>query len=145
MVWTELWPGWYDTWGFQHHRRAAANIAYHLLRFLARGGSGWNYYMWHGGTNFGRTSMYLQTTRYDFDCPLDEAGRLTAKAHYLGRLHAELQAHAPFLLDGQRRTTGTRTDWTLNGNTLTLTLDDGAQTARLQDPSGKVLFDTSTM
>jgi len=143
MVWTELWPGWYDTWGFQHHRRAAANIAFHLLRFLARGGSGWNYYMWHGGTNFGRTSMYLQTTRYDFDCPLDETGRLTAKAHYLGRLHAELQAHAPFLLDGQRRTTGARTDWTLNGNTLTLTLDDGAQAARLQDPSGKVLFDTS--
>jgi hypothetical protein len=63
----------------QHHVRDARNISYHLLRFVAAGGTTWNYYMWHGGTNFDRTSMYLQVNSYDFDAPLDQWGRLTRK------------------------------------------------------------------
>ena len=43
-----------------------------MASFIACGGTGINYYMWHGGTNFGREAMYLQTASYDFDAPLDE-------------------------------------------------------------------------
>ncbi len=65
------------------------------------GGSGVNYYMWHGGTNFGRNGMYLQTTSYGFDAPLNEWGEPTAKSHLLSDLHRVLRAHEETLLDGK--------------------------------------------
>lgn len=78
---TEFWSAWYQTW---HRKRAWVNktpehLAYHTWRVIAEGGAGYNYYMWHGGTNFGYTTMYLQTTSYDFDAPLSEAGAVSRR------------------------------------------------------------------
>ena len=103
LSWTECWTGWYNTWGYRHHCRSARNLGFHLLRFLGHGGSFWNYYMWHGGTNFGRNSMYLGTTAYSFDAPLDEGGEPTAKAFYLAGLHEILHRWEPVLLAGEPR------------------------------------------
>lgn len=99
ILWTENWPGWYDTFGVARHRRDAREIAYNVIRFFAAGGTGVNYYMWHGGTNFGREAMYLQTPSYDFDGPVDEYGRLSDKGRHLGRLHAALLDRADLLLN----------------------------------------------
>lgn len=97
-LWTENWPSWYDTWGYARHRRDPRDVAYSVARFVAGGGTGVNYYMWHGGTNFGRESMYLQTTSYDFDAPLNEYGLPTPKFHHLAKLHhALLECQAPIL------------------------------------------------
>jgi len=101
-LWTEHWPGWYDTYGYPHHVREPEDVAYAAARFFAAGGAGMNYYMWHGGTNFGRESMYLQTTSYDFDAPLDEFGLPTTKSNHLARLHRILQDHAGLLVGGDR-------------------------------------------
>jgi len=97
-LWTENWPGWYDTFGVAHHLRDAQEIAYNVIRFFAAGGAGVNYYMWHGGTNFGREAMYMQTTSYDFDGPVDEFGHLSPKGRHLGKLHVTLAEHAELLL-----------------------------------------------
>jgi beta-galactosidase len=146
MIWTELWPAWYDTWGFQSHRRDPRNIARHLLDFIARGGCGWNYYMWQGGTNFGRTSMYLQATTYDFDAPLDEYGRITPKGAFLARLHRLLCEQEPVLLDGERQiqTDGktVETIWRLDGRGLKMRV--GPEGGRVWDGTGRLLFDTAT-
>jgi len=101
-LWTEHWPGWYDTFGYPHHVRAAEDVAYAVARFFAAGGTGMNYYMWHGGTNFGRESMFLQTTSYDFDAPLDEVGLPTTKSSHLAVLHGILADHADLLLGSAR-------------------------------------------
>lgn len=101
VVWTELWPAWYDTWGFARHYRDARNIAAAILEFISYGGSGFNYYMWFGGTNFGRTAMYLQCTDYGFDGPLDEFGQPTRKGLYLRQLHRALTACEAVLLEGE--------------------------------------------
>lgn len=101
-LWTEDWPGWYDTWGRPHHRRPTRDVLYAVARFFAAGGTGVNHYMWHGGTNFGREAMYLQTTSYDYDAPLDEFGLPTAKARALGRLHQVLHKYAYALLQDER-------------------------------------------
>ncbi|MDQ3815156.1 MAG: beta-galactosidase [Armatimonadota bacterium] len=98
LLWTENWPGWYDTWGHPHHVRTPEDVAYAVARFFAAGGTGMNYYMWHGGTNFDREAMYLQTTSYDFNAPLDEFGLPTTKAHHLTRLHHILSNPAHGLL-----------------------------------------------
>ena len=102
LLWTENWTGWYDTWGVPHHVRCAEDEAYGALRFVAAGGTGVNYYMWHGGTNFGREAMYLQTTSYDYDAPLDECGLPTTKSNHIARLHRALRPYEPMLLASER-------------------------------------------
>ena len=97
-LWTENWPAWYDTFGYGHHVRTSEDLAYGVARFFAAGGTGVNYYMWHGGTNFGRESMYLQTTSYDFAAPLDEFGLETTKGNHIARLHRILTEYADVLL-----------------------------------------------
>src|SRR5450432_1987095 len=103
-LWTEDWPGWYDTFGYAHRTRSAEDCAYAVARFIAAGGTGVNYYMWHGGTNFERSAMYLQTTSYDFDAPLNEYGLPTTKAQHLAHLHSILHEYADVLVMQERAT-----------------------------------------
>ncbi|MCB2177773.1 MAG: beta-galactosidase [Actinomycetales bacterium] len=81
----EFWCGWFDHWGAHHHVTPADAAAEELDTLLGTGASV-NIYMVHGGTSFGLTSgandkgVYQPTvTSYDYDAPLDEAGRPTAK------------------------------------------------------------------
>ena len=81
----EFWDGWFDWWGGHHHTTDPADAAADLETLLAAGASV-NFYMFHGGTNFGLTNgandkgRYLPiVTSYDYDAPLDEAGNPTAK------------------------------------------------------------------
>jgi hypothetical protein len=101
-LWTEHWPGWYDVWGQPHHLRTPESVAYGSARFIAAGGTGVNYYMWHGGTNFGREAMFLQTTSYDYTAPLDEFGLETTKSQHLARLHRALWRYADDIVQLER-------------------------------------------
>jgi len=96
---TELWTGWIDVYGQPHHSRPPESVAYSVARFLAAGGTGINYYMWHGGTNFNREQMYLQTTSYDYDAPLDEFGNITSKYNHLKKLHLLIVKYQDFILN----------------------------------------------
>ncbi|XP_020223796.1 beta-galactosidase [Cajanus cajan] len=74
-MWTENWSGWYTEFGGAIPLRPVEDMAFSVARFIQNGGSFVNYYMYHGGTNFGRTSSGLfVTTSYDYDAPLDEYG-----------------------------------------------------------------------
>ncbi|GAA1970613.1 glycoside hydrolase family 35 protein [Kitasatospora viridis] len=82
----EFWNGWFDQWGEPHHRRDAADAARALDEILATGASV-NLYMAHGGTNFGWSNganltggrLEPTVTSYDYDAPISEDGRPTAK------------------------------------------------------------------
>ncbi|GAB6897796.1 glycoside hydrolase family 35 protein [Kineosporia succinea] len=83
----EFWDGWFDSWGFHHHTTTVQDSDTALDEILSVGGSV-NFYMFHGGTNFGMTNgandkgAYVPlATSYDYDAPLDEAGNPTAKYH----------------------------------------------------------------
>jgi hypothetical protein len=54
--------------------RPVEDIAYSVARFIQKGGSLVNYYMYHGGTNFDRTAGEFMASSYDYDAPLDEYG-----------------------------------------------------------------------
>ncbi|WP_420239576.1 glycoside hydrolase family 35 protein [Telmatobacter bradus] len=82
----EYWPGWFDHWGEPHQTRTTdPQIA--DLGYILGHKSGVNIYMFHGGTSFGKMagSSWIENkfrpdvTSYDYDAPLDEAGRPTAK------------------------------------------------------------------
>ncbi len=80
---SEFWCGWFEHWGDQRHARSADDVADNYDRLLKQGGS-INFYMFHGGTNFGfmnganHQEKYEPTvTSYDYYAPLSEAGDLT--------------------------------------------------------------------
>lgn len=81
----EYWCGWFDHWGEKHHTTNAQKSAAGVDWMLSRGIS-FNLYMVHGGTSWGYMSganggrqYEPDTSAYDYDAPLDEAGRPTAK------------------------------------------------------------------
>ncbi|XVE48861.1 hypothetical protein DITRI_Ditri01bG0035800 [Diplodiscus trichospermus] len=73
-LWTENWTAQYRVFGDPPSQRSAEDLAYSVARFVSKNGSLTNYYMYHGGTNFGRTSAAFTTTRYYDEAPLDEYG-----------------------------------------------------------------------
>lgn len=100
---TEFWTAWYDAWGQPHHTRSAEDVEYASLRCFAEGACGYNYYVFHGGTNFGYTPMYLQTTSYDYDAQISETGRLTDKWRASRRVALFAQTFKEILLTGEHR------------------------------------------
>ncbi|XP_016485853.1 beta-galactosidase 15-like [Nicotiana tabacum] len=101
-MWTENWTGWFKNWGGKDPLRTAEDVAYAVARFFQTGGTFQNYYMYHGGTNFGRTSggPYITTT-YDYDAPLDEFGNLAQpKYGHLKELHDVLHSMEKTLTSG---------------------------------------------
>ncbi|GKV24703.1 hypothetical protein SLEP1_g34286 [Rubroshorea leprosula] len=101
-MWTENWTGWFKSWGGPDPFRTAEDLAYSVARFFQTGGTFQNYYMYHGGTNFGRTAggPYITTT-YDYNAPLDEYGNLNQpKYGHLKQLHDVLHSMETTLTHG---------------------------------------------
>ncbi|KAL7215255.1 hypothetical protein ACSBR1_027424 [Camellia fascicularis] len=67
-MWTENWTRWFLSFGGAVPYRPVEDIAFDVARFFQRGGTFQNYYMYHGGTNFGRTTggPFIATS-YDYD------------------------------------------------------------------------------
>lgn len=83
----EFYPGWLDHWNEPFQKVSADRVAKQTKKYLDAGVS-FNFYMAHGGTNFGFTSGANYTnarniqpdfTSYDYDAPISEAGWVTPK------------------------------------------------------------------
>lgn len=87
----EYYPGWFDSWGRPHHKGDTQRIVAELKYMLDHKAS-FSIYMAHGGTSFGTYSganapPYLpQTSSYDYDAPIDEAGNATEKFYAIRKL-----------------------------------------------------------
>ncbi|KAL8146036.1 hypothetical protein AgCh_003971 [Apium graveolens] len=92
-IWTEAWSGWFADFGGPIYERPVQDLAFAVTRFIQKGGSFVNYYMYHGGTNFGRTARGpFITTSYDYDAPLDEYGMIRQpKYGHLKELHQAIK------------------------------------------------------
>ncbi|ERN07843.1 hypothetical protein AMTR_s00012p00198620 [Amborella trichopoda] len=96
-------------------------VAYAVARFFQTGGTLQNYYMYHGGTNFGRTAggPYIATS-YDYDAPLDEYWHLRQpKWGHLKQLHGILISMEKVLTSG----TVSNTSFGLGADATIYTLD----------------------
>lgn len=87
----EYYPGWFDSWGKAHHTGESGRIVKELGWMLEHNAS-FSIYMVHGGTSFAFTAgancppFAPQTTSYDYDAPISEAGWDTPKFHALREL-----------------------------------------------------------
>ncbi|WVZ70218.1 hypothetical protein U9M48_018899 [Paspalum notatum var. saurae] len=124
-IWTENWTGWFKAWDKPDFHRSAEDIAFAVAMFFQKRGSVQNYYMYHGGTNFGRTSggPYI-TTSYDYDAPLDEYGNIRQpKYGHLKDLHNVLKSMEKILVHGEYNDTSygkniTVTNYTYGGSSV---------------------------
>jgi len=91
LVVMEFWSGWFDHWGEPHHISEDGSDSIQrsvdtLDEILALGASV-NFYMFHGGTNFGwlnganadPSPYQSDVTSYDYACPLSESGDLNPR------------------------------------------------------------------
>jgi beta-galactosidase len=79
----EFYPGWFDTWGAPHHLGDTKRYLADLETMLAEGAS-FSIYMAHGGTTFGLWAgadrpFKPDTSSYDYDAPISEAGWIGEK------------------------------------------------------------------
>jgi len=90
----EYWDGWFDAWGDKGHVHTDSEQQAKEIDWMLGQGYSFNLYMFHGGTSFGfmnganfqadADGRYApQTTSYDYDAALDEAGRPTKKFYLL--------------------------------------------------------------
>jgi len=100
LICSEFYPGWFDTWGQPHHTGKPENYLPNLERMLKQDAS-FSIYMAHGGTTFGLWSgcdrpFKPDTSSYDYDAPISEAGWATPKFFQTRELFSK------FLLPGEK-------------------------------------------
>ncbi len=87
----EYYPGWLDHWAEPFAKVSTEEVVKQTELYIKNGIS-FNYYMIHGGTNFGFTSganydrdhdIQPDLTSYDYDAPISEAGWATPKYNAL--------------------------------------------------------------
>ena len=101
---TEFWTGWIGKYGEMPPATIAEKVR-GSWKAIAFGGAGYNYYMAHGGTNFGYSGDTFATS-YDYSAPIGEAGQLRAFYFAARRAAYFAQTFTPLL-------TGSRDDPTL--------------------------------
>lgn len=79
----EFYPGWFDTWGSPHHLGKTDQYLKDL-EYMLKNNASFSIYMAHGGTSFGFWSgadrpFKPDTSSYDYDAPISEAGWTTDK------------------------------------------------------------------
>lgn len=83
----EYWIGWFDHWGAKH-QTVKPEIVAKGVEWMLSNNISFSLYMFHGGTSFGfmnganyskKEPYQPDTSSYDYDSPLDEAGRPTPK------------------------------------------------------------------
>ncbi len=102
---SELYPGWLTHWG-ETWARVKTEDFLPDLRWLLDHGKSFSLYMFHGGTNFGFSAganfgdkYQPDVTSYDYDAPLDEAGRPRPKYFAIRDLLARHQPKGAVLPD----------------------------------------------
>lgn len=93
----ETYPGWLTHWG-EKWARPDTNGLKKEIEYLLKSNKSFNFYVIHGGTNFGFTAgangfnptqYQPDLTSYDYDAPIDEQGRPTPKYFMLRNLIAQ--------------------------------------------------------
>jgi beta-galactosidase len=71
---TEFWCVWYN--GYGSTEKDAKTYEYRTWKIISRGGNGYNYYMAHGGSNFGYTNNDEDAASYDYGAAVGQGGDL---------------------------------------------------------------------
>ena len=92
----EYWDGWFDHWGEKHQvtdaavqeaeLRAAIEKGYSISLYMIEGGTSFG---WMNGANSDGDNYQPDVSSYDYDAPIDEAGRPRPKYFAMRKIIAE--------------------------------------------------------
>ena len=92
----EYWDGWFDHWGEKHNvtdaaaqeadLRAAIEKGYSINLYMVDGGTSFG---WMNGANSAGNNYQPDVSSYDYDAPIDEAGRLRPKYFAMRKIIAD--------------------------------------------------------
>jgi beta-galactosidase len=100
---SETYPGWLTHW-FEKWQRPDTNGLKKEVEYLLKNKRSVNFYVIHGGTNFGFTAganafnptqYQPDITSYDYDAPINEQGQATAKYFMLRNLIVQYTGNKP--------------------------------------------------
>ena len=126
---TEFWPGWYNLYGplspmsLRYFDRGTWHI-------IAYGGNGYNYYMLHGGSNFGYWNNDEDAASYDYAGAIGQAGDLRP-VYYRFKKAAMFATSLPRILEESDNSTP---KYSSAGN------NDSVHITARTAPDGTVLF-----
>ncbi|HNU87374.1 MAG TPA: beta-galactosidase [Ferruginibacter sp.] len=98
---SETYPGWLTHW-FEKWQRPDTNSLKNEVEYLLKNKRSLNFYVIHGGTNFGFTAganafsptqYQPDITSYDYDAPINEQGNATPKYFMLRNMIAKYADH----------------------------------------------------
>lgn len=98
---SETYPGWLTHW-YEKWQRPDTNVLKKEMEYLLKNKKSFNFYVIHGGTNFGFTAganafsptqYQPDVTSYDYDAPINEQGQPTAKYFMLRNMIAKYADH----------------------------------------------------
>ncbi len=81
---TEFWSKWYSGYGSDF--QDAKTYQRRIWKIIAHGGNDYNYYMAHGGTNFGYTNNNEDAASYDYGAAVAQAGDLRPISYSFKRI-----------------------------------------------------------
>ena len=99
----EFYTGWLDHWNEPFEKVSSDAFTKQMQKYLDAGIS-FNFYMVHGGTNFGFTSganytkdirLQPDITSYDYDAPISEAGWATPKYEAIRKILMQYNKDVP--------------------------------------------------
>ena len=97
---TEFWPGWFDLYG-NLSAKHFHEVERDNWKILAGGGTGHNFYMLHGGTNFDTWNDDSGAASYDYGAAIGQCGDLRPiyyrmkRANLFAQILPELREAAP--------------------------------------------------
>lgn len=100
---TEFWPGWYNLYGPLSPDRLLY-FTRGTWKIIAYGGNGYNYYMLHGGSNFGYTNNDEDAASYDYAGAIGQAGDLRPIYYHFKRAAWFAHSFASILEDSDNST-----------------------------------------
>ena len=124
---TEIWAGWYLDYGMKDY--GYMRILRCNEKILARGGNGFNYYMFHGGTNFDSWNDNENAASYDYSATLGETGDMRPIYYRLKANNFFATSFADILANSSDATSGYQ-DFVTNARVI------GAR----KSPAGTVVF-----
>ncbi|MDQ2801040.1 MAG: beta-galactosidase, partial [Armatimonadota bacterium] len=125
---TEFWSVWYD----KYNQTLADADTYdrRMWKVIAYGGNGLNFYMLHGGTNFGTWNDDEDTSSYDYGAAIGQAGDLRPTYYRFKRAALFARSFQSVLEDSDNATEAYK-------NAAT---DTGIRVTARRAPAGTILF-----
>jgi len=140
---TEFWTGWIGRYGDMADVMLQEKVR-GTWKIIAFGGAGYDYYVVHGGTNFGYSGDSLETT-YDYSAPIGEAGQFhnlyapARRAASFAQSFSSLLTASTNLPDFAESTTpGVRVISRGGPNGTAVFVDNFSQGSKRKDPAAQI-------